>query len=318
MMHDADTRRPSESRKGRRRRLLPSCALLILWALAGGSSVLGQSAEKPVVRKRPTASQAKAGRRAQRRQDRTVAMLRLLTIRVEKVEFDEQPLSETFGWFKDQGLKNLLVSWKVLERNGEITKETPVTLSLQDVQLGEVLDMVLSLVSDETQSDQERLTYHVFGGMLKISTRADFDRHTYTRTYYVEDLLYPISLNELMPYLQVGQQFAYVATLDPAVASGAVAQRPIIDVINTGTHHGPGGPEFGQPDFQGVREDQLDELVALLKTVRPQTWDDQGGRGTITAFSDKLIISQTIEMHEIIGGAFGRARTQRNKNKAGR
>ncbi len=302
MMHDADARRPSESEKGRWRRLLPTGALLILWALAGGTSALGQSAKKPVLRKRPTSSEAKARRPTQKRQDRTVAMLRLLTRPVEKVEFDEQPLSEAFAWFKDQGLKNLIVSWKVLERNGEITKETPVTLSLQDVKLGEVLDMTLSLVSDEAQSDQERLTYHVFDGMVKISTKADFDRHTYTRTYYVEDLLYPIALNELMPYLQVGQQFAFVAELDPAVASGAVAQRPIIDVINTGTHHGPGGPEFGQPDFQGVRENQLDELVALLKTVRPQTWDDQGGRGTITPFGDKLVISQTIEMHEIIGG----------------
>ena len=318
MMHDASTRRPSESQKGRWRRLLPTCALLILWALAGGTSALGQSAKKPGFKKRPASSEAKAGRRAQKRQDRTVAMLKLLTRPVEEVEFDELPLSETLGWFKDQGLKNLIVSWKVLERNGEITKDTPITLALQDVKLGEVLDMVLSLVSDEAQSDPERLTYHVFDGMVKISTREDFDRRTYTRTYYVEDLLYPITLNELMPYLQVGQQFAYVAELDPAIASGAVAQRPIIDVINTGTHQGPGGPETGRPDFQGVREDQLDELVALLKTVRPPTWDEQGGRGTITPFSDKLVISQTIEMHEIIGGAFGKARAQRSKNKGRR
>ena len=256
--------------------------------------------------------------RIQKRRDRTVALLRLLNTRVERVQFEDESLEDVFAWFREQGLKNIIVRWKVLDQVGEIGKPTPITLSLLDVTLGEALDVVLDLVSGSASLDQDRLTYHVSGGILKISTRADFDRHVYTRTYYVEDLLYPISLNELLPFLQIGQSFAYVSELDPAVASGAAAQRPIIDVIDTGSFHGPGDPGYGRPDFKGMREEELAKLVNLLKQVRPQSWQEGGGRGTITPFSDKLVISQTIEMHEIVGGAFDQVRAVRNqKRKSG-
>ena len=275
---------------------------------------LPASLKKP----RPSAQQ-KHKARIQKRRDRTIALLRRLNTPVEQVQFDNKFLEDAFVWFREQGLKNIIVRWKLLERAGDIGKDTPVTLSLQDVTLGEVLDLVLEQVSSAASSSQDRLTYHVFDGMLKISTRADFDRQVYTRTYYVEDLLYPISLNELLPFLRVGQSFAYVSELDPAVASGAAAQAPIIDVIDTGSFHGPGDPGYGQPDFKGMREKELAKLVNLLKQVRPQSWQEGGGLGTITPFSDKLIISQTIEMHEIVGGAFDQVRVVRNKKrKSGR
>lgn len=291
-----------------------ACLVLAGQAPAFDPPTVPASLKKP----RPSAKQ-KDQARIQKRRDRTIALLRLLNTRVEQVQFDDEPLEDAFAWFREQGLKNIIVRWKVLEQVGEIAEDTPITLSLQDVTLGEALDLVLELISDATSSVQERLTYHVLDGMLKISTRADFDRHVYTRTYYVEDLLYPISLNELLPFLQIGQSFAYVSELDPAVASGAAAQAPIIDAIDTGSFHGPGDPGYGQPDFKGMREAELEKLVNLLKQVRPQSWQEGGGRGTITPFSDKLIISQTIEMHEIIGGAFDQVRVVRTKKrKSGR
>ncbi len=292
--------------------LLGMMACLILAGSAPGFEPpkLPASLKEP----RPSAKQ-KDKARIQNRRDRTIALLRLLNTRVEQVQFDDESLEDAFAWFREQGLKNIIVRWKVLAQIGEIEKGTPITLSLQDVTLGEALDLVLELVSAAASSDQDRLTYHVLDGMLKISTRADFDRHVYTRTYYVEDLLYPISLNELLPFLRVGQSFAYVSELDPAVASGAVAQAPIIDVIDTGSLHGPGDPGYGRPDFKGMREEELEKLVNLLKQVRPQSWQEVGGRGTITPFSDKLVISQTIEMHEIIGGAFDQVRTLRQRKR---
>ncbi len=291
-----------------------ACLILAGPAPAFDPPKLPASLQKP----RPSAKQNDKAR-IQKRRDRTIALLRLLDTRVEQFQFDDDSLEDALAWFREQGLKNIIVRWKLLDQVGEIGKDTQITLSLQDVTLGEALDVVLEQVSSAASSSQERLTYHVFDGMLKISTRADFDRQVYTRTYYVEDLLYPISLNELLPFLQVGQSFAYVSELDPAVATGAVAQEPIIDVIDTGSFHGPGDPGYGQPDFKGMREEELEKLVNLLKQVRPQSWQEGGGPGTITPFSDKLVISQTIEMHEIVGGAFDQVRALNNrKRKSGR
>ncbi len=291
---------------------------MVLAAVLGSpiGAIAGGPQEKvPSLKKHQNTRKHKELERARHRRDRTVALLKILQTPAKQMAFDDTPLEEALQWFKDQGLKNLVVRWKVLERLGDIDKSTPITLSLQDVTFGEALDMVLSLISDETQTPRDRLTYHVFDGMLKISTHADFDSRVYTRTYYVEDLLYPLMLNELLPFFQMGQQFAYVAELDPVVASGAAAQRPIVDVIDTGVQHGPGDPGYGRPDFEGARQEELDKLVALLKQVRPQSWDEEGGNGTITPFGDKLVITQTIELHEIIGGAFGKIRALKNKRK---
>ena len=296
--------------------LLGMMACLVL---AGQAPALDPPKVSASLKKPRLSAKQKDKARIQKRRDRTIALLRLLNARIDEVQFDDESLEDAFAWFREQGLKNIIVRWKVLDQVGEIGKDTPITLSLQDVTLGEALDLVLDLISDAASTDQDRLTYHVINGMLKISSRADFDRHVYTRTYYVEDLLYPISLNELLPFLQIGQSYAYVSELDPVVASGAAAQEPIIDVIDTGSFHGPGDPGYGRPDFKGIREEELAKLVNLLKQVRPQSWQEGGGRGTITPFSDKLVISQTIEMHEIVGGAFDQVRTLKNKKrKSGR
>ena len=296
--------------------LLGMMACLVL---AGQAPALDPPKVSASLKKPRLSAKQKDKARIQKRRDRTIALLRLLNARIDEVQFDDESLEDAFAWFREQGLKNIIVRWKVLDQVGEIGKDTPITLSLQDVTLGEALDLVLDLISDAASTDQDRLTYHAFDGMLKISSRADFDRHVYTRTYYVEDLLYPISLNELLPFLQIGQSYAYVSELDPVVASGAAAQEPIIDVIDTGSFHGPGDPGYGQPDFKGMRTEELEKLVNLLKQVRPQSWQEGGGRGTITAFSDKLVISQTIEMHEIVGGAFDQVRALKNrKRKSGR
>ena len=68
-----------------------------------------------------------------------------------------------------------------------------------------------------------------------------------------------------------------------------------------GIFQGGGGEQI---DFEGRREEQLEKLIELIKKIKPLTWQDSGGKGTIAEFRGKLMISQTIEMHEIIGGRF--------------
>ena len=51
-------------------------------------------------------------------------------------------------------------------------------------------------------------------------------------------------------------------------------------------------------------EERQEGLIELLKQVHPDTWDDGGGPGTVTAFGHYLVITQTLEMHEIVGGRY--------------
>ncbi len=57
-------------------------------------------------------------------------------------------------------------------------------------------------------------------------------------------------------------------------------------------------------DFQALREEQIERLTEVILAINPGSWFGNGGSGTVSEFRGKLIIAQTIEMHEIIGGTF--------------
>ncbi len=57
-------------------------------------------------------------------------------------------------------------------------------------------------------------------------------------------------------------------------------------------------------DFQALREEQLEKLMGVVLAINPGSWSANGGLGTVSEFRGKLIIAQTIEMHELIGGQF--------------
>jgi len=71
----------------------------------------------------------------------------------------------------------------------------------------------------------------------------------------------------------------------------------------------PGGPAFGPGPFQ--MPDHGQALIDLIQTViRPETWDVHGGRGTIYYWypGRALVIRQTDEVHEQIGGVLDQLR----------
>ena len=60
---------------------------------------------------------------------------------------------------------------------------------------------------------------------------------------------------------------------------------------------------FGPGGMKGGSQADFDTLIDLItSTVRPQTWSEMGGPGTITGFDTNLslVISQTQEVHEEI------------------
>lgn len=289
-------------------RKMRQAALMVL-----ASAALGLAAE-PAGRSQPHTTlgtrQRASTNHAHRRRARMAKTLRQLGKIVDHVEFEDEALTDVLAWFRERGLQNLVVHWKAIEQSGSIDRDTPISLALEEVPLAEILDVALGQASASTADPAQRLTYHVLDGIVKISTKRDFNRQVYTRTYLVENLLYRITLNSMLPFIAVGQQVPYVRSLEPVVAAGAAAQRPQIDVIHSGTRFGPGQDQNEQPDFESMREEELEKLIELLRAIHPESWRENGGRGTIAAHGSQLVVTQTIEMHEIIGGAFSRGQTR--------
>ncbi len=89
------------------------------------------------------------------------------------------------------------------------------------------------------------------------------------------------------------------AEADAASGSRAAASRSSAAPAYRITDEAPqAGSPGGGPDLAGARE-----LVELIRTtIAPETWDVNGGRGTIMYYSPLkvLVIRQTSEVHELI------------------
>lgn len=244
--------------------------------------------------------------RVKHRRDRTADVMRLLNREAPAVSFDQETFEDVLDWFRAQGLKNIVVHWQKIEDAGDIDRSTPVELRVSEMTLGELLDLALSTVSDSASMPGGRLSYRIVNGLIRISTRAAFADEIVVRTYDIEYLLQALIFYDDGPTVSVS-----------GAANGGRGGRGGGGRGSGGSSRGPsGGGQGGDGgifegggggaliDFQGIREEQIEKLLAVILSINPSSWFGNSGFGTVSEFRGKLIIAQTIEMHEIIGGTF--------------
>lgn len=249
-------------------------------------------------------------RHAAHRQDRTPMVLYRLNTFVPEVRFDEEPLGDVLEWLRTHGIKNIVVHWSKIEELADVDASTPVSLHLSSQTLGEILDMVLEQASHLAYQNEGRLFYRIINGVIEISNRAHYAHEIVVRTYPVENLLQSLIHYDDAPTVSVaggGQGGG-----GGGRRGGGGGQNP-----RGGGNRPPGGGGSGNEsgggifegggegeliDFEALREEQIEKLIEVIKNIRPETW--AGGRGTISEFRGQLVIAQTIEMHELIGGQF--------------
>lgn len=241
------------------------------------------------------------------RRDRTLDVMRLLNREIPSVSFDQETFEDVLEWFRAQGLKNIVVHWQKIEDAGDIDRTTPVELRVSDLTLGELLDLALSTVSASAFNPSGRLSYRIVNGLVRISTQADFASEIVVRTYDIEYLLQALIFYNDGPTVSVSG-----AGNGGRGGRGGGGSRGPGSGGGPGTGGGPGGDggifEGGgggnSIDFQAIREAQIKELLAVILSINPSSWLGNVGSGTVSEFRGKLIIAQTIEMHELIGGTF--------------
>ncbi len=303
--------------------------LTAVFILQGSSMALAQIRSDLKTRQKRNTRQS----RAERRKARIRKTMRILNEPVESVSWEDEALEDLIEeYFKGKyGLQNFIFSWKVIENSGaNVDPSSAVTLSLTDTTVGAVLDLLLEQLSSEADTDGDRLTYHIIGGMVKISTKDHFNLSLFTKVYQVEHLYTLAHFWADAPEIRVEET-------DTGGGSGGGGRGGggsggggggsgrggsgggggnIFGGGGSGGGgggggsggggggSGGGGSGGGYIDFEEEREERQEKLLELLKQVRPETWDDAGGRGTISTFGGKIVITQTLEMHEIIGGRF--------------
>lgn len=227
------------------------------------------------------------------------ATAELLRQRVASVDWKEATFEEVLDWFRDQGegRVNIVPKWAPLGIES-VTRDNTISLQLNNTTVADVLNEVLDQLSEDGQ-----IQYRGIGNKLTISTKQDFGRNMYVRVYDVTDMLFQV------------ENFGEDA--------------PLIDLQNAGRSGGGGGGS-GQSVFQGSssgssrgestdqleqeNEERLTKLRQLIEqTIAPESWDltgsegtttSGGGRGRIRVMNNSLIVLNTIEVHEMIAGAF--------------
>jgi len=224
----------------------------------------------------------------------------MLRKRVEEVDWVENTLEEVFDWLRVQGNRqvNIIPRWNHLTTEN-VGLDTPVTLQLYGTTVADVLNETLLQISSSGQ-----LTYHGLGNKLVISTRGDFDSKMYTRIYDVTDLLLRIpdfGETALAIDLQQAQQ----------TTSGSGGSQSVFQGGSSGQEQTRGGEQA-----ERRVQDRLNLFRELIEqSIEPTSWDltgspsatlggAGGGQGRIRVLGSALIVTNTIEVHEKISGAF--------------
>lgn len=231
---------------------------------------------------------------------RTPETLKKLNLRIPELSFTEAPLEQVMDWLQDFTQMNVTVRWQVLEDAG-ISRDKPISLRAKNLRLSQVLWMIMN----EAGGTEVKLAYQATGNLLVLSTNEDLGQEMVVKVYDVSDLLFEPQRFTNAPQIDL-QQLAQIASQ----ASQAIQNVGFGQGGQAGGFGGGGGG--GQSIFQngqGQGEDNYDpeakiqELINLItQAIDPDSWEANGGPGTIHVFNQQLVVRNSILVHQRLGG----------------
>lgn len=255
----------------------------------------------------------------QRAAQAKVSPVLMLRARVGPIAFDEAPLSDVFEALGRMTGIQFVVQWAHLEEFG-IERDQPVTVHARNLRLSQVLWLILN----HGDLADAKLAYRADNDAITITTELQLGRDLFVRVYDVSDLLVT---RLARPGVAFGRQTQSVIGNNVAVAEGAVASTPIIGTFNSGvtfetddiggTIGGGFGDLFGQAlggnsnggntneddDTTAQTERLMRQLINLITTtVEPDSWDINGGRGTVQRWRNLLVVRNSALVHQKLGG----------------
>jgi hypothetical protein len=269
--------------------------------LTGGLAALAQGPTKPTPSESDRASTAVTEEsipRFVRSVRGTNVAIRLLEKRVESVDWNDAPLADVLNWLKEEGegQVNIAPRWKALSVEN-VTPDSLVTLQVADTTVAEALSEVV----DQLTEDGE-VTFHAMDNLLTISTKADFNRQMFVKMYDATDVLFRApNMGSSAPKIDLQNQ----QRSGGAGGGGGGGQ----GVFSGGGQGGGQEENVGGQQEEQQLEQRLERLrEKITRTIAPESWDTgqagATGRGRIEVYNTFIIVYNTIEVHEMIGGYF--------------
>ena len=244
------------------------------------------------------------------------------------------PLSEAMMQMASQGGCNIVFDQLALTAEG-LDSSRPVDVPIREpISFESALTVVLNSVG---------LVFVVENEVIKVTSRDAQRKNGKTQTYYVGDLVTPITathapaqMNFITPSTQYNTQNTVLAQnqMPMMMNANADTQNMNMTTMAQALPNGPFGQGFGMqdrgyggngpqsgtpvyasvgaPQLGGVTQADFQPLINLIQTtIAPDEWSDTGtGDGTIQAFVPNLslIVSQTQEVQDQIQDLLKRLR----------
>ncbi len=237
------------------------------------------------------------------------------------LQFQNAPLATVMDYLAKLADVNLHLDPQGLAEEG-VSTDTPVTINLsREISLRSALNLILQPL---------HLNYVIKDEVLKITSEQMRDTQVYPVSYPVADLVVPIP--NFTPNPRMGLAGAYhdalgaigfggfnsfgggsaplsvVASRDGSQNSAMISPAVMAQMQQMTGGAAMSGPRsmpmgFGPGGLGGGAQADFDSLIDLItSTIKPTTWDDVGGPGSIAPFETNLsiVVSQTQDVHEEI------------------
>lgn len=205
------------------------------------------------------------------------------------VDFVDTPLSDVLGFLAETSEVQMFVNRRAFADEG-LELDAQITISLREVRLDLLLDLVLD------QATSGGATYVERDGILIISTVAMLDGATEVRVYNCRDLL-ALEMPKTAGSAAGGEGAGFGAMgmgAPPGMMGGGMGGDGM---------GGQGMPIGGMPAERPltVEERRADTLSRLIMTaVKPDSWQDQGGYGTISSYNGLFVVNHNAKTHKQI------------------
>lgn len=225
------------------------------------ASSVTASADRPGATQTPAKTSA-AGIMVSPRDEASVddAIYKALAQTVPDAQLQEMPLNDVIEWARQLMNVNVHVQWQALMDTG-IDRDKGITISVK----GLTVERILRLVLDEAGGSEVKLDFEAQDGILMISTAEALERRMTFEVYDVREILRaapPSVLSMLKPE-------------KPKVSKEETTPAP--DPMPVG----PGG--------------EVSELI--ISSIRPESWDENGGAGSIRWYHGLLVIRSNAAVH---------------------
>ena len=212
------------------------------------------------------------------------------------ISFDANPLESVIDYIRETTGANIFVNWPALNEAG-IEQDTPISLTLTNVQADKALELVLQAVSSQ---GFDEVGYSIIEGVVTISTAEQLRRSTDLRVYDIRDLLVEV------PDFNDAPEFDLTESLSNTNSGGG------------GGGGGGGGSIFGDEEDesdeeQPTRQERIDDIIALIEETVGEfdDWEINGGDSSVRELNSNLIIKTTSDNHRRVLSLLGQLRETR-------